>query len=80
MGCDTSSTTSPTLNEHCTYTLNADFGNVCELDIVYGMQEAYAILDEVLISACRFSFCDRIARSISARHDSFLILMLGHLL
>ncbi|KAJ3051206.1 AP-1 complex subunit sigma-2 [Rhizophlyctis rosea] len=29
--------------------LDEYFGNVCELDIVYGMQDAYVILDEVLV-------------------------------
>ncbi|KAJ3384546.1 AP-1 complex subunit sigma-2 [Lobulomyces angularis] len=30
--------------------LDEYFGNVCELDIIYGMQSAYVILDEFLIS------------------------------
>lgn len=30
--------------------LDEYFGNVCELDIVYGMQDAYMILDELLIN------------------------------
>ncbi|KAJ3300141.1 hypothetical protein HK104_004061 [Borealophlyctis nickersoniae] len=29
--------------------LDEFFGNVCELDIVYGMQDAYVLLDELLI-------------------------------
>lgn len=31
-------------------TLDAYFGDVCELDIVYGMQAAHAILDELLLA------------------------------
>ncbi|EGF78884.1 hypothetical protein BATDEDRAFT_12684, partial [Batrachochytrium dendrobatidis JAM81] len=30
--------------------LDAYFGNVCELDIIYGIVEAYIILDELLIA------------------------------
>jgi len=30
--------------------LDEYFGNVCELDIIYGMQEAYMIMDELIIS------------------------------
>ncbi|KXS11032.1 clathrin coat assembly protein ap19 [Gonapodya prolifera JEL478] len=30
--------------------LDEHFGNVCELDIVYGMQEAFVILDEIMMN------------------------------
>lgn len=30
--------------------LDKHYGNVCELDIVYGMSQAYAILDELIVA------------------------------
>jgi AP-1 complex subunit sigma 1/2 len=50
--------------------LDAYYGNVCELDIVYGMPQAYAILDELVIAGeMSESRQDAITKAVKAAED-----------
>ena len=48
------------------------FGNVCELDIIYGSQHAYMILDELLINGEMQDTSKGISTSVLCRIDFFL--------